>query len=169
MTNEINKESSNEPEKNGKNEPIIHSANDIQTGDKNKNSELVAEQYFQSLQGPLPPPEDFALYNQILPGSAKQILDMATKEQNHRISQESKSLDANIIVTIREQIFGFILALSAIAAAIILIMYDKDLAGGAIFVAALGSLIINAFYGHRKKKKKKKKDHTEKNNIQKDN
>lgn len=159
MSNDIKKETNQELEKKDESDTVVHPTSEIQSPDKNNNSKLVAESYFQSQQGPLPPPEDFALYNQILPGSAKQILDMATKEQDHRISQESKALDANILVTKREQTFGFSLALSAIISATILLMYDKDIAGGAIFIAALGSLILNSFYGHKKKKKRKKKDH----------
>ena len=43
---------------------------------------IIKEQSFFS--GPLPPPELFKQYEEILPGSANRILKMAEKEQNIR-------------------------------------------------------------------------------------
>ena len=64
----------------------------------------------QSFKGPLPPPEMLGQYEKVLPGSAKEIFEMAKAEQNHRISWEGRSLTA---VT-RGQWFGFIIAIVAI-------------------------------------------------------
>lgn len=42
--------------------------------------------------GPLPPPEDFAKYEQVMPGTADRILAMAEKEQQIRADGQDKIL-----------------------------------------------------------------------------
>ena len=44
-------------------------------------------------QGPLPPPDTLALYDQILPGGADRLLTMAEKGHQHRMDQESAQLE----------------------------------------------------------------------------
>jgi uncharacterized membrane protein len=39
--------------------------------------------------GPLPPPEDLAKYNMIVPDAAERILRMAEKQQAHRMELET--------------------------------------------------------------------------------
>lgn len=56
----------------------------------------------RSYSGPLPPPDDFANYEQTLPGSMDRILTMSEKQVDHRIEKENheSKLDA------RGQILG---------------------------------------------------------------
>ena len=54
------------------------------------NTKLLLQQ--AHYQGPLPLPDHFERYNEVLPGSAERILMMAEKEQIHRLSQEQESL-----------------------------------------------------------------------------
>ena len=44
-------------------------------------------------QGPLPPPDALALYDQIVPGGADRLLTMAEKGHQHRIDQESAQIE----------------------------------------------------------------------------
>ncbi|WP_424946436.1 DUF2335 domain-containing protein [Candidatus Spongiihabitans sp.] len=46
----------------------------------------------QTFIGPLPQPEDFAKYNQVMPGAADRILAMAEKEQKIRADGQDKIL-----------------------------------------------------------------------------
>ena len=48
----------------------------------------------QIWNGPLPPPEDLARFNQVVPGAAQIILDMAIKEQDNRHKMEAATLKA---------------------------------------------------------------------------
>lgn len=61
--------------------------------------------------GPLPPPDDLAKYDQIVPGAAERILQMAEKEQANRHSKDDKKLDRDIRIMMRGQWMGFFLAL----------------------------------------------------------
>ncbi|MCP3941879.1 MAG: DUF2335 domain-containing protein [Desulfobacteraceae bacterium] len=64
--------------------------------DKN-NPTIVQQEYkAEQFQGPLPPPQILAGYEQLLPGAADRILAMAEKETAHRHMLEEKSLDAEI-------------------------------------------------------------------------
>ena len=44
-------------------------------------------------QGPLPPPDALALYDQIVPGGADRLLTMAEKGHQHRIDQETAQIE----------------------------------------------------------------------------
>lgn len=89
----------------------------------------------QVFSGPLPPPAVLEGYERALPGSAGKILEMATREQQHRHSVEAAAVNANIeaqqgqIAVARlqtksafrsdlvGQVFGFIALLLCLAAA----------------------------------------------------
>lgn len=57
-------------------------------------------------RGPIPPPEYLEAYEKIVPGSAKEILDMARKQQEHRMSCERIIIDHDIRVENRGQWMG---------------------------------------------------------------
>jgi Predicted membrane protein (DUF2335) len=52
--------------------------------DPNQAPQTVAKMAVQLFRGPLPPPDHFKGYNDVVPGSAREILDMARGEQAHR-------------------------------------------------------------------------------------
>ena len=56
----------------------------------------------RSYSGPLPPPEDFAKYEQNLPGSMDRILTLTEKQVDHRIELEKSEVKLDI----RGQIIG---------------------------------------------------------------
>lgn len=58
--------------------------------------------------GPIPPPEALARYEEIQPGAADRIIKMAEKQQEHRMSLETKAIGGQIDQSKRGQIFGFI-------------------------------------------------------------
>jgi len=47
----------------------------------------------KAYSGPIPPPEDFAGYEGVVPGSAHRILKMAEANADHRIEMENKILN----------------------------------------------------------------------------
>lgn len=53
---------------------------------------VVHEVVATSFRGPMPPPDMLRGYEDIVPGSAKQIIGMAMREQEHRHSMDQKSL-----------------------------------------------------------------------------
>ena len=62
--------------------------------------------------GPLPPPEAFQRYEEILPGAAERILKMAEKQAEHRQRLEEKIVNAEIRDARLGLIFGFLIGLT---------------------------------------------------------
>ena len=64
----------------------------------------VAQQVIMTLEsfhsGPLPPARDFAAYEQICPGAARDILNMAKEEQRQRYEIERKDLNGAIFLNL---------------------------------------------------------------------
>ena len=64
--------------------------------------------------GPIPPAEEFAHYEEVLPGSADRLLSMAEREQTDIVSFRNKVLVATTIVTvITIAAIAFVLTLNA--------------------------------------------------------
>lgn len=83
----------------------------------------VTTEIVKAHAGPLPAVEDFAGYEQVCPGSAKEILDMAVRQQQHRHHMEKYDahsefwlpvigMGAAIAVIVAMFVAGVILALS---------------------------------------------------------
>ena len=56
-----------------------------------------------SFQGPLPPPEILAHYGRIIPNGAERLMVLLEKQTDHRISVESRLVDARISTTSKGQ------------------------------------------------------------------
>jgi uncharacterized membrane protein len=91
----------------------------------------------RQFSGPLPAPEDFAKYEENLPGSAERILRMAEKQQEHRIESESKIIGYKTSVGKRGQWLGFILVILCIAASVMLGLFGHDWLAGCIGVTTV--------------------------------
>ncbi len=94
----------------------------------------------QVSQGPLPSPEVLKHYNEIIPGLAERIVQMAEAETQHRRAMESKIIDSQTSdlkkyrrAELFGQFFGLIIGCSAIF--------------GAIYAATHGAQIAGAFIG----------------------
>src|SRR5215208_5666614 len=61
-------------------------------------------------QGPLPPPEILARYNDAVPGAAERLIQMAERNQDHRQKLETEVIPARARSETRGQVFGFIIA-----------------------------------------------------------
>lgn len=90
-------------------------------------------------QGPLPPPEAFAAYNQILPGAADRILKLAENQASHRQKLEGRALTGDLIKAMMGTILAYITFAGAMAGAVYLLANDKPLYGLAALVTALGA------------------------------
>lgn len=114
-------------------------------------SELTLEA--TRFEGPLPPPEQLTQYEQISPGFAERIIQMAEKEQQfrHRDVGEIRVIQKKFLS--RGQVFGFILSLAIIVGGILLIMSDKPTSGFISILAGIGTVAGPFFYRvHREKK-----------------
>ncbi len=75
--------------------------------------EVRIETKFSAFSGPLPRPEDFEKYNEILPGAADRILNMAEKEQQIRADGQAWILANNRLILNRATLLGMSLIVVA--------------------------------------------------------
>lgn len=89
----------------------------------------------QMFRGPLPPPDVFRGYNEVVPGSGREILDMAKREQRHRHRMQI----LEIIYPYLGWLAGFVCFLSCLAGAVYLAMNDRPAVAGILLgVPCLG-------------------------------
>lgn len=105
---------------------------------KDQQSKLVIAQQSEVFQGPVPHPDILRGYEDIVPGAADRILTMAEKEADVRHELQQKALDSDIRDSRLGIIFGFVLVLVCIVAAVA-IAYFIPTNGGAIASAVVGA------------------------------
>lgn len=97
--------------------------------------------------GPLPDADEFDRYEKALPGAGDRILQMAEKEQEHRIEltkqEQTKYYKSNDKITLAGVISSTIVSISGIVGAVILGVMGQPWAGGFIGALSLGSIVAN--------------------------
>lgn len=96
----------------------------------------------RSYSGPLPAPEDFAAYEEVLPGSTDRIISMAEKSLESRINNEKTIIETRLKQSGRGQILGFILALFFGVISLVLALTDHEVLAGIIASGDIISLAI---------------------------
>jgi uncharacterized membrane protein len=102
-----------------------------------------------SWRAPLPPPDAFERYEEILPGSANRILEMAEKQHEHRISIERTIVFGNSRRAYLGLAAGFIISALGIGGGIYLIATGHDWAGLALAGVNLTGLVGVFVYGSK--------------------
>jgi uncharacterized membrane protein len=129
-----------------------------------KNQALV--QHTQTFQGPIPPPDILAKYEETLPGAADRILQMAEKESLHRRELEKHDADATLELNRRNEALSFasglcgqivagLITMSAIAGGVICILNGKIWSGGFLGGFPIAA-IVYIFVSFREPKNKEK-------------
>ena len=103
--------------------------------------------------GPLPAPEDLREYENICPGAADRILQMAEKQIDHRHNEESKAVSAAILDGHLGLVFAFVVCLVGMVGGFLLIQSDHSVLG-TIFSGFSLLVVIRAFLGAPDQKKK---------------
>ncbi len=114
---------------------------------------MVGMSVKRRFRGPLPSPEMLKEYEQALPGCAERIVSQFEKQAQHRMDMEKKVIPEDQRQSSVGQIFGFILALTFLLVAGILIYYDHDTAGtilGTVDLVALVSIFVIGKYHQRR-------------------
>lgn len=102
--------------------------------------------------GPLPRPEDLEKYDNIVPGAAERILQMAEKEMQHRHEEDSK-LSKNVITTTYLSILAAFLCVIIISFLSFYAMHiGSPTVGGGIAVGAIAA-VAGIFLAKKKKAK----------------
>lgn len=95
----------------------------------------------ESFSGPLPHPKILQGYDDVASGLAERIVQMAEREQAHRLACEEQMVRGAVNETVRGQWFGLIVAILLIGVAALLGMYGHEWLGGVIGGATIISLV----------------------------
>lgn len=97
--------------------------------------------------GPLPPPSMLQGYNEVVPGAANRIIQMAESEAGNRRQYREKRLEIANGASKRAQWFAFIISMTVIIGSLILIGMDKKAGGISAIIATLVSLVATFLGG----------------------
>jgi uncharacterized membrane protein len=106
-------------------------------------------------QGPLPPPAILKGYDLVQPGLASRIVELAEKQADHRMILEKKIVFGDQNKSLAGLILGFILSCGVSYGGYALIMSGHDIAGAAIDITGITSLIGTFVYGTNQRKKER--------------
>lgn len=112
--------------------------------DKKKQANAIVAVVKESLvaySGPIPPPEQFAEYERILPGSADRILKMAESQQTHRMALEKEAITKNLDHNKRGQTLGFFAMLLMIGLSVFFVLFDMPTWAGTIGTITIVTLV----------------------------
>ena len=115
---------------------------------------LVAKQELYA--GPLPHPDHLGQYKEVHPELPERIIRMAEDQAEHRRKLESAALKSNLRLEARGQIFGFVIAMTALLGGIYLIANDKPIWGAAIAISAVAGLTGLFIWVRRERKQEVK-------------
>ena len=138
------------------------------SNDEANRDKLIAEiiQVQREFSGPIPHPDIIRGYENVVPGSANRIIEMAEKQAKHRQDMESIMVRAESRDGLLGVLFAFALGIGSLVASVVVVVMVPQ-GSGAISSAALGitgiGSIITAFLkttrrGYNSQKTKSKKE-----------
>jgi len=89
-------------------------------------NKIVTREFFE---GPIPHPSILSRYEQIFPGAAKQILEMAERQSAHRQKLEAEIVHSDITNEKRGMNYSLIITLALLLIGAMLLILGKDTAG----------------------------------------
>jgi uncharacterized membrane protein len=111
--------------------------------------QLTFRQVIVTRSGPLPDPQTLREYSQLVPDAVERIFSMAERDQQFIQTYQLREQAGRHRHLLAGQIFGFILGISAIAAAVALALNDKSLTGATIFLGGVVTLIGTAIWAQK--------------------
>ena len=85
--------------------------------------------------GPLPAPETFSEYSNIIPNGAERIMQMAEKQLDHRMKMENKIVGSQIIQSNIGQVLAFLIGIAALSASTYCIVTGHEWSSSIICMA----------------------------------
>lgn len=105
--------------------------------------------------GPIPSPETLAGYDDVVPGSAKMLIEWTREQSKHRMYLERRTIDSDANRSWAGLAAGFILCLAAIIIGGALVYLDHDWAGVSFVGAAFGTGLTTFIYGTSSRKQER--------------
>ncbi len=115
---------------------------------ENAKRKIIAQ--FASYSGPIAHPALVKEYEALLPGAAERILAMAEAEGQHRRQQETKVIDCEVKCKTTGLWLGFLIGLVAVAGSCAVAIFSSPVAGAALGIGSIASLVGVFVYGSRK-------------------
>ena len=126
--------------------------NSKQDSDNYKNNKIAKIGITRIHSGPHPDPETLIKYNQVYPDLAKEIVEMAKKQSEHRQYLEREQVISETKLRLRGQLIGGCAIVILIILGFVLILNDKNIAGASAVIIALIGIIYSISYGKNKDK-----------------
>jgi len=114
-------------------------------------NQVVAARY----EGPLPPPGILAGYDEIVPGSAAKIIERFLEQGTHRMQLEKVVVHGGNKRANWGIVAGFVIAMTTIVGAIYAMSLGYDVAGTAVVIASLASLVGTFLYGTKSRREER--------------
>ncbi|MFC1613490.1 DUF2335 domain-containing protein [Patescibacteria group bacterium] len=130
--------------------------NKIQNDSNNKPAIVSQSVHFS---GPLPHPDILRKFDEVYPGAAKIIIDMAKEQSGHRQILEKDVINSDIKNSRLGLWFGFIIAITGLILGVVLIYFGNIGSGlfisGGTIVSLVGTFVYGS-QGRRKEREEKK-------------
>lgn len=113
-----------------------------------RRARIVSTEYRESFfSGPLPPPELLERYNEIVPGSAKQIVDIFDSQAKHRMVLEKKVISGDSLRAYIGLGCGFLVCVGMFYLSYLLIIGGYATQGALLSGGSLVGLVSVFIYG----------------------
>lgn len=98
----------------------------------------------KAFSGPLPAPEDFLAYKNVMSDAPERILAMAERQAQHRIEIETKIVESGIKESKRGQALGAVIVIACLVCSVTLGLYGHEVLAGAIvaIIAAVATIFV---------------------------
>jgi len=134
---------------------LSESEYDVENVKEKTDAELISmmTSIQETYSGPLPHPSILKGYEDVLPGSADRILQMAENEADHRHKMDNKIITSRSRDSFLGVIFGFIISAIGVGGGVYLVATGTAGVGAAITAMSLSSLVGVFIYGTRESQK----------------
>lgn len=112
--------------------------------------EIIGAYVEEHYRGPIPHPRILRQIDEVVPGAARQIIDDAHGQTNHRQELERQYLDAGIANSKRGQWFGFVVAMTVVLGSMGLIALGYSVWGFSLALFGLSALVGVFVYTQRR-------------------
>lgn len=103
---------------------------------------FMAMESERTFRGPLPAPEDFKAYGEMIPNAPERILSMTEQQVLHRIHTEESIVKSGLVESRRGQWMDYSIVLILIGISTLLVSYGHDWVAETMMTAAIGLSVI---------------------------
>lgn len=122
---------------------MVFEENTSQNRNAQTNNKRAANLPPRKMSDIMPSPELLEAYDYVVEGSAARIMEMFTREQQHRHEWEMKALKTHHFSTLLGQFLGFLICVSVFVSATIIGIYGDKTIAAVIWVFGLAIIVMS--------------------------